>query len=212
MDLFAGSLVPFGVFADLSYTVTQTYLIAAVAIVVLLLLALLLLTRRSAVAEVDKSTSLNERMFAPVLEKAVGGQYRVVAKVALDDVFEPLTTLSKRAQRKASKSLQGRLFDFLVVDKFSGTIICAVELDEHKFDKKTFKKQDLYLEQLCQKIGLPLLRVPSQRGYNLSELIERFERIIEPAVIDAERITSAKVALQVKPAFAEIGIEARELA
>ena len=137
----------------------------------------------------------------PVLEKVVGEQYEIISKVPLSKVLQPAENLPKRAQNKAVRIVQGRQFDFIVVDKASRSIICAVELDEHKFDKKTFKKQDLYLEDLCQQIGLPLLRVPSQRGYNLSELIERFERIIEPVIADAEIKAYTNAKLRLKKSF-----------
>lgn len=160
--------------------------------------------RSNPVHSVDKSTSLNERMFLPVLEKAVGGQYEIIAKVLLSEVLEPAENLSKRAQRKALKSIQGRQFDFIVIDKQNRSVICAVELDEHKFDKKTFKKQDLYLEDLCRRVGLPLMRVPSQRGYNLSELIERYERIIEPSIVNAEVVSSSNMVLSIRRSFRSV--------
>ncbi|MGB0206288.1 MAG: DUF2726 domain-containing protein [Neptuniibacter sp.] len=177
---------------------TQPILLAAGIAVFTLIAIALFFIRKLPAPQVDNSTSLNERMFLPVLEKAVGGQYEIFPKVALVDVFEPEVSLSKRAQKKALRSVQGRQFDFVVVERATKSIICAVELDDHKFDKKTFKQQDLYLEELCRKVGLPLLRVPSQRGYNLSELIERFERIIEPSIVNAQIITAAKTPLKVR--------------
>ncbi|WP_420600179.1 DUF2726 domain-containing protein [Neptuniibacter sp.] len=180
---------------------TLPILIAAGIAVTLLLALVLYISRRPVVNQVDLSTTLNERMFMPVLEKVVGETYEIISKVPLSEVLQPAENLPKRAQNKAVRTIQGRLFDFIVVDKASRSIICAVELDEHKFDKKTFKKQDLYLEDLCQQIGLPLLRVPSQRGYNLSELIERFERIIEPSIVNAQILSTSKMALVVKQSF-----------
>lgn len=180
---------------------TQPILLAAGIAVFSLIALALFLARKSPTPQVDKSTSLNERMFLPVLEKAVGGQYEIFPKVTLSEVLEPVDTLSKRAQKKAVRSIQDRNFDFVVVDRARKAIICAVELDDHKFDKKTFKQQDLYLEDLCRKVGLPLLRVPSQRGYNLSELIERFERIIEPSIVNAQIVTASKIKLSLKQTF-----------
>ncbi|MGH1462995.1 MAG: DUF2726 domain-containing protein [Neptuniibacter sp.] len=180
---------------------THTILLAAGIAVLFVLTLILYLVRKPATHQVDNSTSLNERMFQPVLEKVVGGQYEVFPKVTLCEVLEPVKTLSNRAQRKVFQSLQERQFDFVVVDKATNSIICAVELDEHKFDKKMYKKQDLFLEDICVKVGLPLLRVPSQRGYNLSELIERFERIIEPSIVNAQIVSSAETDLKVRPQF-----------
>jgi len=184
--------------------VTLPILIAAGIAVTLLLALVLYISRRPVVKQVDLSTTLHERMFMPVLEKVVGEQYEIISKVPLSEVLQPAENLPKRAQNKAVRIVQGRQFDFIVVDKASRSIICAVELDEHKFDKKTFKKQDLYLEDLCQQIGLPLLRVPSQRGYNLSELIERFERIIEPSIVSAEVVSTSNTTLSIRKYFSKV--------
>lgn len=160
---------------------TDPILILSVIAVLGLALLLVLLKKRAPVVAQKTTTSLNERMFHPVLEKAVGGRFDIVCKVPVNEILTPEQNLSKRAQKKALKSLQGYIFDYLVVQKDSRKVICAVELDDHKFDKKTFKKQDLFLDQLCEEVGLPLLRVPSKRGYDLAEIIERFERTIEAA-------------------------------
>lgn len=155
-------------------------ILLAIAVLGLALL-LVLLKKRAPVVAQETTTSLNERMFHPVLEKAVGGRFEIICKVPVNDVLTPEQGLPKRVQKKALKSVQGYIFDYVVVQKDGLKIICAVELDDHKFDKKTFQKQDLFLDQLCEEVGLPLLRVPSKRGYDLAEIIERFERTIEAA-------------------------------
>lgn len=129
--------------------------------------------------------SHKEQMFSSILEKAVGGKYKVYSKIPMSDVFEATPELSDRAKRKALKPIEANAFDYIVCDSISDAIVCAVELDDHSFDKKQFKKQDLFLEELCHAVSLPLLRVAPQNGYNLVEIIERFERTITP--IDYDR-------------------------
>jgi hypothetical protein len=147
----------------------------------------------------DLSLSQKERMFSSVLEKAVGGKYRVYCKVPMVDVFEATDKRSERSQRKALKPVRGILFDYIVCDSQTHEVVCAVELDDHQFDKKTFKEKDLFVEQLCQDVGLPLLRVAPQNGYNLVEIIERFERTIVP--VDYVREAKSKFKLRVTKSF-----------
>ncbi|MGH1431737.1 MAG: DUF2726 domain-containing protein [Neptuniibacter sp.] len=177
---------------------TDPILILSVVAALGLALLLVLLKKRTPEVTQQTSTSLHERMFFPVLEKAVGGRFDIVCKVPVSEVLAPQNELPKRAQRKVLNSIKGHLFDYVVVQKDTRRVICVVELDDHKFDKKTFKKQDLYLEQICESSGLPLLRVPSQRGYDLAEIIERFERTIEAA---SKIETSPKNKLAIKEQF-----------
>ncbi|WP_415899126.1 DUF2726 domain-containing protein [Neptuniibacter sp. QD48_11] len=152
--------------------------IASGVVVFILLLVVIIRAKKSKAP--DASLSHTERMFASVLEKAVGGQYQVHCKVPMHEVLEALPEKSDRAKRKALKKIRHRQFDYIVSDPANNRVVCAVELDDHAYDKKQFKKQDLFLEEICHDVNLPLLRVAPQNGYNLVEIIERFERTIAP--------------------------------
>ncbi|WP_286236968.1 DUF2726 domain-containing protein [Neptuniibacter halophilus] len=156
-------------------------------------IALFLLVRTKDRNTLDTSLSHKEKMFSSVLEKAVGDHYLIHCKVPMNQVLQASPELTERARRRALKPLRNLQFDYVVSDIRSGAPVCAVELDDHEFDKKRFKKQDLQLEELCHAANLPLLRVAPQNGYNLVELIERFERTIEP--VDYPR--NGRSALQV---------------
>lgn len=146
-----------------------------------------------AAKSLDRELTHKEKMFQAVLEKAVGGQYQIFAKVPMAEVFEPAEGRSLRAQKRALKPLRNRMFDYVVCDLSGRKVVCAVELDDHSYDNKQFKKTDLFIEQLCQDANLPLLRVAPQNGYNLVEIIERFERTIAPhSMVDAAH-TSARL-------------------
>lgn len=167
---------------------------------VCLLLIILLIVKRNK-GQLDPSLSLKERTFSSVLEKAVGGQYRVYCKVPMIDVIEATVDKSERAKRRALKPVSGRQFDYIVCDSTTNLIVCAVELDDHEFDQKRFKKQDLFIEELCQVIQLPLLRVAPQNGYNLVEIIERFERTIAPITSVEEPLYLKKYKLKLAPSY-----------
>lgn len=172
------------------------------AIVLLLLLGVVLFFKKKpSPASAGVALSPNELMFKSVLEKAVGGQYLIFDKVAVVDVLEPFHTDNERAKKKALKPIQGRVFDYLVCDANSMEVVCAVELDDHSYDKKSYKKVDLFLEDTCAAARLPLLRVPAQKGYNLSEIIERFERTIASVGPAEAPVYQSKHALSVKKVF-----------
>ena len=149
----------------------------------------------------DHALSPTEQMFSAVLEKAVGGRYEIHCKVPLIDVLEPLSEISERAKRRAVKPVKPYQFDYLVCERDTGKVVCAVELDDHSFDIKRFQKKDMVLEEICQSVSLPLLRVAPQNGYNLVEIIERFERTIEPQLPAEAPVYTAHQNLQLCDRF-----------
>jgi len=155
------------------------------ALVIFLILLLVFFKKVRAKQEIDPNLSQKERMFTSILEKAVGEQYRVICKVPMEHVFEAESGLSDRAKKKVTKPLKSLQFD-----------ICAVELDDHEYHKKRHKQQDLFIEELCYEAGLPLLRVAPQNGYNLVEIIERFERTISAPNTANSELSQAQFSLK----------------
>ncbi|KXJ54172.1 MAG: hypothetical protein ACJAZ4_002279 [Neptuniibacter pectenicola] len=164
-------------------------------------LVFIVFKKRSGKQQLDPRLSQKERMFTSILEKAVGEGFRVVCKVPMDAVFDAETTLSERAQRKAVKPLLGLQFDYIVCAQSNDAIICAVELDDHIYHKARDKQQDLFIEELCYETGLPLLRVAPQNGYNLVEIIERFEHTISAFGLEKPNVEHTKFNLKVIEAY-----------
>ena len=163
----------------------------------LLVLLIIFVKKISGKNPLDQSLSHKERMFTSILEKAVGGQYIIYCKVPMEDVFETTSEKPIRAERKALKLVQGRQFDYIVCDPSSRKVVCAVELDDHHYENKRHVKRDLMIEDICEDAALPLLRVAPQNGYNLVEIIERFERTIAAYSEDNSAVEFNKFNLKV---------------
>ncbi|MDO6594876.1 DUF2726 domain-containing protein [Neptuniibacter sp. 1_MG-2023] len=166
------------------------------ALVIFLILLLVFFKKVRAKQEIDPNLSQKERMFTSILEKAVGEQYRVICKVPMEHVFEAESGLSDRAKKKVTKPLKSLQFDYIVCAVNNSAVICAVELDDHEYHKKRHKQQDLFIEELCYEAGLPLLRVAPQNGYNLVEIIERFERTISAPNTANSELSQAQFSLK----------------
>lgn len=163
----------------------------------LLVLLIIFMKKISGKNPLDQSLSHKERMFTSILEKAVGGQYIIYCKVPMEDVFDAISCNSVRAKRKALKPVAGCHFDYVVCDPSSRKVICAVELDDHHYENKRHVKRDLMIEDICEDAALPLLRVAPQNGYNLVEIIERFERTVTTVGLDGETSEPRKFNLRV---------------
>lgn len=178
--------------------IEQTWLYLAAGLLLCVLL-LILFRKISGKKPTIQNLSQKERMFTSILEKAVGGGYEIHCKVPMSNVFQASSENSERQNRKAIKSLRGLQFDYIVCDSVTNKIVCAVELDDHQYDHKRHKNQDLFIEDLCYETALPLLRVAPQNGYNLMEIIERFEQTV--SATQQEKVSTPGEKFNLVPTF-----------
>ena len=111
-----------------------------------------------------------ERAFLHVLETAVGGDYRIFAKVRVADVICLETGLAPRIKRIASNKIRTKHFDFILCNKSDLSIVCAIELDDANHQRQKREEHDTFLSNVCERVFLPLLRVPAKEGYPITHL------------------------------------------
>lgn len=111
-----------------------------------------------------------ERSFLHVLETAVGDDYRIFAKVRVADVICLETGLAPRIKRIASNKIRTKHFDFLLCNKSNLSIVCAIELDDANHQKQNREEHDEFLANVCERVFLPLLRVPAKEAYPITHL------------------------------------------
>lgn len=149
-----------------------------VAIAFLLLVAIAAKLKRSGAGSPDTLPytlkkalfSPAERSFLGVLEQAIGKHYQIFGKVRLADVIETKRGLSASDRQTAFNRINAKHFDFLLCKKEDLTIVCAVELDDKSHRKTSRQQRDAFVVDLCQAVGLPLLRVQAKRTYTVQEL------------------------------------------
>ena len=136
------------------------------------------------------STPLNnaENTFMAVLENAVGTNYVISRKIKIFELLE-ISSSSRLLEKVITRIFGEYYFDYVVLAKNNRQIACAVDLEERSRDKhvKRLIKSRIYLyikgiiETYCLRAGLPLLVIEQKRGYDLNELIERFEALTNPS-------------------------------
>jgi len=93
-----------------------------------------------------------ERAQLELLEQAVGNDFRILAKVRLAEVVD-VTAIPRRSPwYHATNRISAASFDFLLCDKQTLEPVCAVEVEDAS-------DANAALEELCQVIGLPLVRL-----------------------------------------------------
>ncbi|MCP8688037.1 DUF2726 domain-containing protein [Marinobacterium sedimentorum] len=111
-----------------------------------------------------------ERSFAGVLDQVLDARYRVYGKVRVADLIEPLPAKDRRIWQKAFNRISAKHFDFVICNSSDLVPVVVIELDDRSHQKAKSQQRDEMLQQICQQVQLPLIRVPAQKGYKLAEV------------------------------------------
>lgn len=136
------------------------------------------------------------------LQEAVGEGYYLFSKVRMADVFEPVAQ-TPAARQSALNQISSKHLDFVVCRKGSWEIVGAVEMDEAGQKEGTKSERDVFVDEVFQQAGIPLMRVAHQPSYTVEEVAGIFEKAIagvkKPSPVPAETKTVA-VAARTNPA------------
>ncbi|UHD15192.1 DUF2726 domain-containing protein [Thiocapsa bogorovii] len=112
-----------------------------------------------------------QRAFCAVLERAVGQEYRVFAKVRAADIIEVEGRLDRRARERAAERLAEEVFDFVICTRESSAIACAVNLaGRSRLSRRPPKNR---LDRICAAAKLPFVRFREGDAYSVVEIEEQ---------------------------------------
>ncbi|WP_083922069.1 DUF2726 domain-containing protein [Thermus igniterrae] len=104
-----------------------------------------------------------ERSFWGVLQKVLPNEHLVWPKVRLLDL---LLVDGEGGQRlSALNRVQAKHLDFLVVRARDARPILAIELDDRSHQRPDRQERDRFIDELMQKVGLPLVRIQARHAY-----------------------------------------------
>ncbi len=108
--------------------------------------------------------SKGEAAFYHTLQRAVGQQYLIAAKVRLADVL----TCSREAWKAGygNKIIQKHL-DFVLCDPATTRIVGAVELVDRSHNRADRQKRDAFLDAAMQAADIPLLHFSAAAHYDV---------------------------------------------
>lgn len=107
--------------------------------------------------------SKSEQNFFAQLIKIVPTEQYLLCKVRLADICKPVDPKNIVAFNKISR----KHLDFVVVNKVTSKIICAIELDDKSHFSKSSMKRDLEKNRALDSSKIKLFRVKTTRSYNL---------------------------------------------
>jgi hypothetical protein len=145
-----------------------------------------------------------QRSLLGLLEKALGADFRIFAKVRAQDVISVRPLTDENAWAGALDQISAKYFDFVICDKDYLSVRCVLELNDWSWGCEAHQEPDLFLEHLCRVLGLPFVRVQSAADLSVSELKKK---VLTALSRDASELVSAEqpfsVGLGAKPAMAE---------
>lgn len=118
----------------------------------------------------DALFSPAERSFLGVLDQAVGADFRVFGKVRVADVVSVVKGLPKSRWQRAFNQISAKHFDYVLCRPTDLKPVCAIELNDQSHTRDERKGRDKFLEGVCAAAGLPLVFLPAQHAYTVSEV------------------------------------------
>ena len=146
-------------------------LVLAVAAVILILLAPARYVRQKPLF------SQAELVFLRALEGAAGADVRVYAKVRMADVVTSAGKTATRRWWRAFTKVSSKHLDFVLVERQTGAIKLAIELDDKRHRHMKRKARDAFVNRACAQAGIPLLCVPAAGRYEREALRARLAQI-----------------------------------
>lgn len=151
------------------------------AIVFLAILWLLFRFRRERPPRYTACASLltdAEKAFHTALEAAVAGRYRIMCKVRMADIVQPAAGLEQRERRSALGRISSKHLDFVLCDHDHFVIAAAIELDDRSHLRKERRERDIFVEDVFDEAGIPLVRFPVRRDYAPADIFQQIDDTI----------------------------------
>lgn len=114
-----------------------------------------------------------EQELLALLQQAVGERFLILCKVRVADVVE-VTAVPRRAPwYQAVNRISAARFDFLLCDRQTLTPRCAIEMEQPD-------QANAFVDELCQTIGLPLVRLTQETARAYDRLCAAIDEAITP--------------------------------
>lgn len=135
-----------------------------------------------------------EWLFYRVLDAAVGTHYLIFPKVRMADLLTPQQTINRRAWWRAFTKVSSKHVDISLIDRRTGAILAAIELDDRSHARQDRKDRDRFVDRAFAQAGIPLLRIPAARSYDRRQLAERVSAVATARVLQAATTRTASAA------------------
>lgn len=113
----------------------------------------------------------SEYQFFTELNKQNQGNYYVLSKVRLEDIVEVVPGLDRKVRFGKRNVIKSRHIDFVLVDKLTGKVAHAIELDGYSHNNRKQQESDRKKNKILKQCGVNLHRI--RVGQNFIEQVEK---------------------------------------
>lgn len=98
--------------------------------------------------------------------KPIADKYNlhIIAKVRLNDLISVKKGLTGSKYYKALNKIISKHIDFVITRPENLAVLCAIELDDKSHQNAARQQRDCFIDTLCEKVGLPLIRTTGADG------------------------------------------------
>jgi hypothetical protein len=86
--------------------------------------------------------------------------------------------LQKSLWQRAFNRINAKHFDFVLCRPSDLMPVCVIELNDKSHAKDSRKGRDEFLEKVCAVAGIPLIFIPAQHSYTLTEICDHIAGVI----------------------------------
>lgn len=112
-----------------------------------------------------------EKAFYDVLDALVGEDVVICPKPAVREVLRVRGNV-RRDRQKYFNWISQKHVDFVLCDRETMQILCAVELDDSSHERADRRQRDAFMDKAFRKAKLPLFHIPCRKSYGAKELNE----------------------------------------
>lgn len=111
-----------------------------------------------------------ELHFLQALRIAIPPGLEVFGKVRVADVLRPVEKLDRKSWRSAFNRITGKHLDFVLCERNTGRLVCAIELNDRSHARTERRERDQFIATACKEAAFPLLMIPAARHYDFDLL------------------------------------------
>ena len=127
---------------------------------------------------VDSLLTRSELACYLVLREAVGDDWQILLKVRLGDVLTVVHQGGNPDWQRAWNRIRSKHLDFLLCDPETLAPVLAIELDDRSHERQDRRERDEFLNAALADAGLPLLRIPVARAYQVADLRTQMDQLL----------------------------------
>jgi hypothetical protein len=111
-----------------------------------------------------------ERSFLQLLERAVGGKYKIINRVKLADILELKENADSKTRRTAMLKMNAKYLDYVLCNTDDMSIVAVIDLVNNANREGHKATPDWFVSGALEASGIPYIRMKIKAGYTVADI------------------------------------------